>query len=193
MQPSLRPLGQTFPVAPTKDTYKHDLWSHNTQLFFFFVANKHVSKPEQSGSGTDARNSYPIDAGFKSRPLHRTLWSYLWGFFTFVWQCIIETNNIDNQLRCNNNGLLTIPISSTCFGQWFSPSSGTLDCVYSLWYNAPTMLSAGSLEAEFLRFQATDISRTNKEYCIINARCNYEDMSTVLEVRWVRDGTHMDI
>jgi 1-deoxy-D-xylulose 5-phosphate reductoisomerase len=27
---------------------------------------------------------------------------------------------------------------------------------YSLWYNAPTMLLAGSLEAELLRFQATD-------------------------------------
>ena len=26
---------------------------------------------------------------------------------------------------------------------------------YSLWYNAPTMLSAGSLEAEELRLQAT--------------------------------------
>ena len=26
---------------------------------------------------------------------------------------------------------------------------------YSLWYNAPTMLPTGSLEAEFLRFQAT--------------------------------------
>ena len=26
---------------------------------------------------------------------------------------------------------------------------------YSLWYNAPTMLPAGSLEAEFLRFQTT--------------------------------------
>ena len=26
---------------------------------------------------------------------------------------------------------------------------------YSLWYNAPTMLAAGSLEAEFLHLQAT--------------------------------------
>ena len=28
-----------------------------------------------------------------------------------------------------------ISINSTCFGQWFLPSSGALDCVYSLWYN----------------------------------------------------------
>ena len=31
--------------------------------------------------------------------------------------------------RCNNNGLLIIPVSSTCFGKLFYPSSGALDCV----------------------------------------------------------------
>jgi hypothetical protein len=38
----------------------------------------------------------------------------------------------------------------------FRPSSEALDCVYSLWYNAPAMLPACSLEAEglqSLRFQ----------------------------------------
>ena len=49
--------------------------------------------------------------------------------------------------------MLIIPIRSTCFGGRFRPSSRALDCVYSLWYNAPTMLPAGSLEAEELRFQ----------------------------------------
>jgi len=39
--------------------------------------------------------------------------------------------------------LLTISISSTCFGRQSRPSSGALDCVYSLWYSAPTMLPAG--------------------------------------------------
>jgi len=43
----------------------------------------------------------------------------------------------------HNNGLLII--SSSCFGRWFCPSSGALDCVYSLWYNAPTMLPAGNI------------------------------------------------
>ena len=33
---------------------------------------------------------------------------------------------------CNNNGLLMILVSSTCFGQLFSPSSGALDCVLQL-------------------------------------------------------------
>ena len=46
--------------------------------------------------------------------------------------------------RCNNNILLIIPISSTCFGRWFRPSSGALDCIYSLWYKAPTTLLAGN-------------------------------------------------
>ena len=46
-------------------------------------------------------------------------------------------------IRCNNNGLLIIPVSLTCFEQLFCPSSGELDCVLSLWYNAPTMLPAG--------------------------------------------------
>jgi hypothetical protein len=41
-----------------------------------------------------------------------------------------------------------IPIISKYFGRWFRPSSGALDCVYSLWHNAPTMFTAGSLEAE---------------------------------------------
>jgi hypothetical protein len=50
--------------------------------------------------------------------------------------------------RCNSNGLLVSPINSTCFGRWFRPSSRDLDYVYSLWYNAPTMLPAGNLEAE---------------------------------------------
>ena len=38
---------------------------------------------------------------------------------------------------------LIIPVSSTCLGQLFFPSSGALDYVLSLWYNAPTMLPAG--------------------------------------------------
>ena len=33
---------------------------------------------------------------------------------------------------CNNNGLLIIPVRSTCFGQLFYPSSGALNCVLEL-------------------------------------------------------------
>ena len=47
--------------------------------------------------------------------------------------------------RCNNNCLLIIPTSSTCFGRWFRPSSRTIDCVHSLWFNAPTMLPASNI------------------------------------------------
>ena len=46
--------------------------------------------------------------------------------------------------RWNNNKLLLIvTISSTYFGRLFRLSSGTLDCVYSLLYNARTILLAG--------------------------------------------------
>jgi len=31
-----------------------------------------------------------------------------------------------------NDGLLIIPVSSTCFGKLFCPSSGALDCVLHL-------------------------------------------------------------
>jgi len=59
IQPSLRSLGQKFsmpgladcsrnseqkfPVAPNK-RYKHDLWSHNTQLYFLCQTNIYLSQ-----------------------------------------------------------------------------------------------------------------------------------------------------
>jgi len=41
-------------------------------------------------------------------------------------------------------------MSSTCFGRRFRPSSGALDCVYSFWYKAPTMLPAGDQDEVIL-------------------------------------------
>ena len=38
-------------------------------------------------------------------------------------------------------------MNSTYFGRKFRPSSGALDCVYSLWYNALTMLPAGDQDS----------------------------------------------
>jgi len=54
-------------------------------------------------------------------------------------------NNIKSQLDATLIIilLLIISISSTYFGLQFRPSSGALDCFYSLWYKAPTMLPAG--------------------------------------------------
>ena len=43
--------------------------------------------------------------------------------------------------------LLIISINWTCFGRKFRPSSGALDCIYSLWYEAKTMLPAGHQQA----------------------------------------------
>jgi len=53
--------------------------------------------------------------------------------------------NINSRLDSTMIILLTNSISSTCFGRSFRPSSGALDCVYSLWYNAPKKLPAGSI------------------------------------------------
>ena len=39
-----------------------------------------------------------------------------------------------------------IPISSPCFGQFFSHPQERKTVFYSLWYNAPKLLLAGGLE-----------------------------------------------
>ena len=57
-----------------------------------------------------------------------------------------HTQQYKQPTRCNNNGLLIIPISSTCSGRQLRPSSGALEFIYSLWYNAPTTLLTGSLD-----------------------------------------------
>jgi len=70
-------------------------------------------------------------------------WNYnkslLWG------NKICKANNINSQLYATILILLIVSIISTCFGRWFRPSSGALGCVYSLWYNAPAVLPAGSI------------------------------------------------
>ena len=53
-----------------------------------------------------------------------------------------QYNNINSELDATIIILLIILISVTCFRRRFRPSSGALDCVYSLWYKAPTMLPA---------------------------------------------------
>ena len=58
-------------------------------------------------------------------------------YYVHHWYC-----NINSELDSTITILLIISISSTCFGRHFRPSSGALDCVYSL-YNSPTMLPVG--------------------------------------------------
>jgi hypothetical protein len=74
------------------------------------------------------------------------------------WRGVVLYKQYRSPTRCNINGLLIITISSTCFARWFRPSSGAIDCVYSLWYNAPTMLPACSLQAEGLIDWLTNVS-----------------------------------
>ena len=56
----------------------------------------------------------------------------------------IMYNNINSRLDATIIILRITSISSTCFGRQFRPSSGALDCVYSLWYNAPTVMPVGT-------------------------------------------------
>ena len=59
---------------------------------------------------------------------------------------IFQLQLYKQQTRCNNKCFLIIPISSACFGLKFRPSAEALDCVYSFWYNATTMLMTGNLD-----------------------------------------------
>ena len=50
------------------------------------------------------------------------------------------------------NSFYLYPMSSTCFGRCFRPSSGALDCIHSFWYSPPMLLPAGvteEMEREF--------------------------------------------
>ena len=74
--------------------------------------------------------------------------------------------------RCNNNDLLIIPISSTCFGRWFRSSSGSQDCVYCLWYNAPIAMPGGNLEAMELQFHRFQVTGRHCNGCLIPQAVN---------------------
>jgi len=56
-------------------------------------------------------------------------------------------NNKISQIDTTVIILLTISISSTCFGPQFRPFSGAQDCVYRLFYNVLAMLPAGHQQA----------------------------------------------
>jgi len=68
-------------------------------------------------------------------------------FLCVLRNALTRYNNTNSQPDATIIILLIISNSSTCFGRLFRPSSGVLDCVYSLWYNAPTMLPAGYQQA----------------------------------------------
>jgi len=67
-------------------------------------------------------------------------------------------NNMNSWLDATMIILLTISISSACVRWSFRPSSGELDCVYSLWYKAPKFLPAGGYrQAETSVFRLIEI------------------------------------
>ena len=58
-------------------------------------------------------------------------------FLMFVCSCIVSIIRNWWPSRCNFWFIYLYPISSTCFGRCFRPSSGALDCIYSIWYSPP--------------------------------------------------------
>jgi len=65
-----------------------------------------------------------------------------------LWRILIKTLPycyVCNQQDANIQVNLLFLVSSTCFGRCFRPSSGTLDCIYSIWLYSPKLLPAGVL------------------------------------------------
>ena len=71
------------------------------------------------------------------------------GVLMSVCSCIVSIIHNWRPTRCNFLVYLFIylhPISSTCFGRCFRPSSGAFDCIYSFWYSPPMLLPAGVMD-----------------------------------------------
>jgi len=66
---------------------------------------------------------------------------------------------IDDQQDATFWLIYLYPISSTCFGQCFRPSSGALDCIYSFWYSPPMLLLTGVTDEMELILQTQVTSR----------------------------------
>jgi hypothetical protein len=62
--------------------------------------------------------------------LHSTA-KHIFSFFTFVWPCIVINFLIIKPTSCTNFSNLFWKWNSTCFGQFFCPSSGVIHCTHS--------------------------------------------------------------
>jgi len=61
-------------------------------------------------------------------------------------------------------------ISSTCFGRWLCPSSGALDCIYSIWYCPLVLLLAGVNDE--MGFHLTHDTSQQQYQCTISDAVN---------------------
>ena len=75
-----------------------------------------------------------------------------WKSLTITSNCLVNQNAWYKQpTRCNNNNFIDNFNQLNMFrGDNFAPSSGSLDCVYSLWYNAPAVLPGGDQDGDEL-------------------------------------------
>jgi hypothetical protein len=61
---------------------------------------------------------------------------------------------------------IDIPVSSTCFRQFFAHPQNRKTVFYGMWYNAPKLLSAGGLERRVpdYVFGVKDVARLKSSY-----------------------------
>ena len=64
----------------------------------------------------------------------------------FVLPCIIDINNVEDQLDATNNNLLMFQSAQNVSGSFFAHPQERKTVFYSMWYNAPKLLPAGGLE-----------------------------------------------
>ena len=85
-------------------------------------------------------------------PGNLILFMFLANYITFkifnddLFHISLHINNVEDQLDATIKKIIDVPISSTCFGQFFAHPQERKTVFYSAWYNAPKLLPAGGLE-----------------------------------------------
>ena len=109
------------------ELYVMKIFMHRSVIYLYYLLSITFKVPNGLVCTFPAAETYPE---FISRIL------------TFVCPWIISIIHNWWPTRCSFWFIYLYPISSTCFGQCFHPSSGALDCIYSFWYNTPMLLPA---------------------------------------------------
>ena len=81
----------------------------------------------------------------RSSPIIRSTWLYL--------KLLVLTTDIAAGW-CHGWDGTELLVSSTCFGWCLRPSSGALDCIYSIWFCLPVLLPAGVMDEMELTYRS---------------------------------------
>ena len=108
------------------------------------TTTKYASTTTKYASTTCRRefcNRYPS----RQRCLVKEIYK-IWEFWCLCVHASLVWFIIDNQQDENFWFIYLYPISPTCLGRRFRPSSGALDCICSFWYSPPMLLPAGVMD-----------------------------------------------